>query len=397
MNEPPRRRIAHLDMDAFYASVELLRYPQLRGMPLVVGGSRNRLEAQHGERPWRRLEQYRGRGVVTTASYEARAHGVHSAMGLMRAAQLCPQALLLPADFDAYRRHSRRFKRIIARFTPMIEDRGVDEVYIDFSDADGGQEQGGRVLALRIQSAIREQLGLTCSIGVAPNKLLAKIASELHKPNGVTILFEADLAQHIWPLPCRRINGIGPKADARLGQLGIHTIGELARCERTWLTEQFGRHHGAWMHAAAWGWDERPVLTHSEPVSMSRETTFERDLHAVYDRGELRELFTTLCERLAQDLQRDGYAARTIGVKLRYDNFQRLTRDHTVEAPTNEAATIRRVAGGCLRRADLQRRLRLLGVRAGGLVKLADAAAGRVSAAPVDLPLFPDDPSAQEG
>ena len=204
---------------------------------------------------------------------------------------------------------------------------------------------------------------------MAPNKLLAKIASELRKPNGITILNEGDLESRIWPLPCRRINGVGPKAAARLEQLGIHTIGELARCERGWLSENFGRHHGAWLHEAAWGRDERDVVTHSEPVSMSCETTFERDLHAVRDRPELSALFTKLCERVATDLQRHGYAGRTIGIKLRYDNFQSVTRAVTLPMYTAEAAVIRRNAGLCLRRAPLERRLRLLGVRVGSLVK----------------------------
>ena len=371
-------------MDAFYASVELLRYPQLRGQPLVIGGSR----AAHAA-GLRRLREYAGRGVVTTASYEARAFGVHSAMGLMRAAQLCPDALLLPADFEQYRHYSQHFKQVIARHAPQIEDRGIDEVYVDFTAAPGGQEHGGRSLALRIQAAIHAATGLTCSIGVAPNKLLAKMASEFHKPNGVAIVYESELAQKIWPLACRKIHGIGPKAATRLEELGIRTIGELARCERAWLQQHFGPRHGEWMHAAAWGWDERPVVTHSEPVSLSRETTFDRDLHAVYDRDELRALFTTLCERVAQDLQRDGYVARTIGVKLRYDNFQRLTRDQTIALPTNDAAIIRRTAAQCLRRAPLERRLRLLGVKASGLALLA-AEAGALAGPgrPPELSLF---------
>lgn len=379
-------------MDAFYASVELLRYPQLRGQPLVIGGSRAAADADRlspaSQTPagLRRLRDYAGRGVVTTATYEARAFGVHSAMGLMRAAQLCPDALLLPADFERYREYSQRFKQVIAHYAPQIENRGIDEVYVDFSEVQGGQDQGGRSLALRIQAAIREATGLTCSIGVAPNKLIAKMASEFHKPNGVAIVFESDLADKIWPLPCRRIHGVGPKAAARLEQLGIRTVGELARCERDWLKAQFGARHGEWMYEAAWGWDDRPVVTHSEPVSLSRETTFERDLHAVYDRSHLRVLFTTLCERVAQDLQRDGYVARTIGIKLRYDNFQRVTRDQTIAVPTNDALIIRRVAAQCLRRAPLERRLRLLGIKASGLAPIA--VPGPAPAEAAELPLF---------
>jgi len=361
------RRIAHLDMDAFYASVELLRYPQLRGQSVVIGGGRRHDTQAESPQEFPRLRDYAGRGVVTTASYEAREFGVHSAMGLMKAAQLCPQAILLPVDFGEYRRYSSLFKQVIARFAPVIEDRGVDEVYIDFTAADGGQREGGRALALQIQAAIQQQTGLTCSVGVAPNKLIAKMASEFHKPNGISIVYESELVQKIWPLPCRKISGVGPKASARLERLGVRTIGELAGCERSWLVQHFGPHHGPWMHECAWGRDERAVVTRSEPVSMSRETTFERDLHAVRDRERLRALFTDLCQRVALDLQRHGYIGRTIGVKLRYDNFQRATREQTLAIPTSDAAIIRRTAGLCLKRAPLERRLRLLGVRVAGL------------------------------
>lgn len=381
-------------MDAFFASVELLRHPQLRGHPVVIGGSRAAAGPREGQ--LRRLREYVGRGVVTTATYEARRFGVHSAMGLMRAAQLCPEAILLPTDFEEYRRYSRSFKEVIARFSSQIEDRGVDEVYIDFTHAADGQSEGGRALAMRIQAAIREATGLTCSIGVAPNKLLAKMASEFHKPNGIAIVYESELAEKIWPLPCRRISGIGPKAGARLEQLGIRTIGELARCEPAFLAQHFGRHHGAWMHESAWGHDARPVVTHSEPVSISRETTFERDLHAVSDRAELRDLLTRLCERVAQDLQRHGYAGKTIGVKLRYHDFRRVTRDQTIEEHTSDAALIRRIAAHCLRRVPLEQRLRLLGVRVSGLVRAtAIAVAPPMQADPsVGLPLFDANPSA---
>ena len=381
------RRIAHLDMDAFYASVELLRYPQLRGQPVVIGGSRSELAA-HRRAQFALVRDYAGRGVVTTASYEAREFGVHSAMGIMQAAQLCPHAILLPADFNEYRKYSRTFKAVVAQFSPSIEDRGIDEVYVDFTQAEDGQAEGGRALALRIQAAIQAQTGLSCSIGVAPNKLLAKMVSEFRKPNGVSVLYDSELAPKIWPLACRKINGIGPKASARLEQLGIRTIGELAHCERDWLMRNFGPNHGSWMYESAWGWDDRPVVTDSEPVSMSRETTFERDLHAVRDRAELRALFTQLCEQLAQDLQRHGYVGRVIGIKLRYDNFQRTTRDLTIAGYTCDAAQIRRAAGQCLKRAPLERRLRLLGVRVGGLVRSDSPAARLVDARPGVLSLF---------
>ena len=402
---PRLRRIAHLDMDAFYASVELLRYPQLKGLPVVIGGSRRAcdgaLTAEGAGRPladipraaFPLLQDYAGRGVITTATYAARQFGVGSAMGLMKAARLCPQAILLPVDFDEYRRYSRRFKEVIAEIAPTVEDRGVDEVYIDFSAVPGGQREGGRVLARLIQKSIFEATALTCSIGVAPNKLIAKMASEFHKPNGISVVYEADLPTLVWPLACRKINGIGPKAGDKLAQHGIHTIGELAACTPGWLVQHFGKATGAWLHAAAWGRDERPVQTESEPVSMSRETTFERDLHAVHDRAELGHVFTDLCQRVADDLQRKGYVGKTIGIKLRYGDFKIATRDQTLALPTDDAATIRRVAGQCLKRVPLTQRLRLLGVRVGALSRAGQApqgaapAAGR-SADPYTAPLF---------
>lgn len=377
------RRIAHLDMDAFYASVELLRYPQLKGLPVVIGGGRRAddeaLVAQHGDRPlhkipvdaFPRLAGYTGRGVITTATYAARQFGVGSAMGLMKAAKLCPQAILLPVDFAEYRRYSRAFKTIILEIVPLMEDRGVDEVFIDFTDVPGGQREGGRVLARLIQKAIFDATGLTCSVGVAPNKLLAKMASEFKKPNGIALVFEEDLQAMIWPLACRKINGIGPKADEKLRGLGISTIGELAQQELDWLIDHFGQKTGAWLHDAAHGIDTRPVVLESEPVSISRETTFERDLHAVRDKTELGQIFTRLCEQVADDLQRKGYQGKTIGIKLRYDDFKGVTRDLTIEHPTADAQQIRRAAGLCLKRAPLAQRLRLLGVRVGALEKIA--------------------------
>ncbi|MEO7160906.1 MAG: DNA polymerase IV, partial [Polaromonas sp.] len=311
-------------------------------------------------------------GVITTATYAARQFGIGSAMGMMKAARLCPQAIVLPVDFDEIRRFSRLFKSTIAGIAPLMQDRGIDEVYIDFTDVPGGQREGGRVLARLIQKCIFDKTGLSCSIGVAPNKLLAKMASEFDKPSGISIVHEADLQARIWPLNVRKINGIGPKSGEKLAQLGIQTIGGLAALDRQFLIRQFGKASGAWMHEVAWGRDDSPVVTESEPVSMSRETTFERDLHAVRDKAELGAIFTRLCEQVAADLQRKGYVARTIGIKLRYDDFRIATRDQTAQAYTDDAKTIRKLAGQCLKRVPLDQRLRLLGVRAGALAKAGE-------------------------
>jgi DNA polymerase-4 len=417
-------------MDAFYASVELLRYPQLKDLPVVIGGGRRAIQdalevlratdlanadsdadPSEPETPWdaatqraalrripldafARLDSYTGRGVITTSTYAARQFGVGSAMGLMKAAKLCPHAVLLPVDFDEYRKYSRQFKGIITEIAPLMEDRGIDEVYIDFTDVPGGQREGGRVLARLIQKSIFDATGLTCSVGVAPNKLLAKMASEFNKPNGIAVMQESDLESLIWPLACRKINGIGPKADEKLKSHGIETIGQLAARDQQWLMDTFGQRTGAWLHAASHGQDDRPLSLESEPVSISRETTFERDLHAVRDKAELGAVFTKLCEQVAADLQRKGYVGKTIGIKLRYDDFKSVTRDLTIADYTADAKTIRHNAGLCLKRVPLQQRLRLLGVRVGTLVSADEAKLSKTSKEHPDhdptAMLFPD-------
>ena len=294
-------------MDAFFASVELLRYPQLKGLPMVIGGGRRKVDegsatlpkaaaGRHSGDAFPLLKDYVGRGVITTATYAARQFGVGSAMGHDEGRQAVPAGDRAAGGFRRSAAAFAPLQGVIREIAPVMEDRGVDEVYIDFTEVPGGQREGGRVLARLIQKSIFEATGLTCSIGVAPNKLIAKMASEFDKPNGISIVYEDDLQSRIWPLPCRKVNGIGPKADEKLKRLGIRTVGEIAARERDWLIEHFGKATGAWMHEVAWGRDNRPVVTESEPVSMSRETTFERDLHAVRDRAELGAIFTS-CAR----------------------------------------------------------------------------------------------------
>ena len=403
---PRNRLIAHLDMDAFYASVELLRYSELKGRPVAIGGGRRHapresVDPHTGQtaRTFATLADYAGRGVITTATYEARALGLHSAMGLMKAAALAPQCVLLPVDFDEYRRHSHMFKAAVRTIATEIEDRGIDEIYIDLTDVQPPSLRDGELrgddpwlraatVARAIKRAVRAATGLTCSIAVARNKLLAKIASELDKPDGLTLLRDADIEGRIWPLPARKINGVGPKTAARLETLGIRTIGELARAKRDWLIEQFGGHHGAWLHDAAHGRDERAVVTVSEPKSVSRELTFDRDLDPKRDRDALAGIFTELCEGVGEDLRRKGYVARTIGLKIRFANFKTVTRDQTLEAPTQDPRMIRRVAGECLKRVPLERRIRLLGVRVASLTEASIAPAPPAVAAEPTPSLF---------
>lgn len=352
-------------MDMFFAGVELLHYPELRGLPMVVGGrSADAPELlPDGSRRFHQLRDYVGRGVVTTSTYEARALGVFSAMGMMKAAMLAPDAVLLPANFDAYRHYSRLFKQAVAAVAPQIEDRGIDEIYIDLTD----HPEETRALALRIKQAVRDATQLSCSICIAPNKLLAKIGSDLDKPDGLTLLDEASIPTRIWPLRVSKINGIGPKAAQKLATLGIMTIADLARAEPALLQEHFGLSYANWLLDVAHGRDDRPVVTSSEPKSVSRETTFERDLHAKRDRAMLSDAFTALCMRVADDLARKGYAGRTVGIKLRYQDFRTVTRDLTLPVPTQDAGMIRRAAGECLKRVPLDRKLRLLGVRVSAL------------------------------
>lgn len=363
------RRIAHLDMDAFFASVELLRYPELVGEAVVVGGRRAHAPVTRadGRRDYARLRDYTGRGVVTTSTYPARALGVFSGMGLMQSARLAPEAVLLPADFEAYRYYSRRFKAAVAALAPCIEDRGIDEIYIDLT----AHAEASQPLAERLRDAVFAATGLSCSIGIAPNKLLAKLCSDLEKPRGITVLTADEVPTRIWPLPAKRINGIGPKSNERLARLGIESIGQLAATPLEVLVRHFGAANGAWMHRAARGEDARPLVIAAEPKSLSRESTFERDLHARHDRAELGEIFTGLCVRLADDLARKGYACQTVGIKLRYADFRAVTRDLTLDAAVADAAALRRAAGQCLKRVPLEARLRLLGVRAGKLVPLS--------------------------
>jgi len=361
----PERRIAHLDMDAFYASVELLRYPELRGQAVVIGGghAHQPRTLPDGSRRFSRLRGYVGRGVVTTSTYEARALGVFSAMGMMKAAQLAPDAVLLPVDFTAYRHYSRLFKQAVAGIAPRIEDRGIDEIYIDLT----GLATDSLALARQLKQAVFTATGLTCSIGISPNKLLSKLASELDKPDGITIIGPGDLERRIWPLAVSKVNGIGPKASARLQALDIHTIEQLARARPALLQEHFGLSYARWLVDVARGIDERPVRTYSEPKSISRETTFERDLDVRRDKAELSAIFRHLCEQLEGDLARKGYAGHTVGIKLRFDNFRTVTRDCTLPERVSSADAIHRAAGVCLKRVTLDHRIRLLGVRVSAL------------------------------
>ncbi len=361
-----KRRIAHLDMDAFFASVELLRYPELKGRAVVVGGRRvpPPVSGSDGGYTYGRLGDYVGRGVVTTSTYEARALGVFSGMGLMHCARLAPDAVLLPTDFEAYRHYSRLFKQAVASVVDVIEDRGIDEIYLDLT----ARAEPTALLAQQIKQAVSDATGLTCSIGVSPNKLLSKICSDLDKPDGLAILTADDLKTRIWPLAVSKVNGIGPKATAKLKGLGIETIGELAQASPALLLQQFGHQYGQWLHEAAHGIDERPLVTSREPKSLSRETTFEHNLHVRYDKAALTQITDELCDRVSRDLVGKSLLCRTVGIKVKFADFSVVTRDISLPQPIQSAQALREALADCLRRVQWHDRIRLLGVRASSLV-----------------------------
>lgn len=337
--------ILHMDMDAFFASVELKRRPELAGKPIVVGGSGD---------PTRR-------GVVSTASYEARKFGVHSAMPLMTARRLCPGCVFLPVDYAEYSRVSSIIKSVLLEFSPLMEDVGIDEAYLDISACAGGP----RETALAVKKRIFEATGLTCSVGIAPNKLLAKIASDLNKPDGLTEIGPGDVERLIWPLAARKLPGIGPKTETYLKGLGINTIGELAAKDMGGLEEIFGKSYAQYIYEASRGIHESPIITEWEAKSLSREETFEADTP---DWQTVARRLASLVRDVAGSMRDEGCTARTVTVKIRFEDFKTVTRARTLEGWTDSVEALRRAAFECLSRVELKgRRVRLVGFRVSGL------------------------------
>jgi DNA polymerase-4 len=343
------RRILHIDMDAFFSSVEQKRHPELVGKPVVIGG---------GGDPTKR-------GVVSTASYEARKFGIHSAMPLRTAYKLCPSAIFLPIDYEEYSRVSRKFKAVLGEFTEAIEDVGIDEAFLDISSVDNTSEG----IAKEIKKRIKEETDLNCSIGIAPNKLLAKIASDLNKPDGLTILTEEDIEKRIWPLPARKLQGVGPKTEAYLKEMGIKTIGELASLSLDRLIEEFGQSYGSYLYEASRGIDESELITHWEPKSISKETTFQKDI----DNWQLiAKNLVELTQDVVASMKEEGYRGRTVSVKVRFTDFKTYTRAKTLDKFTDSEGEIRRAAFDCLGRFELKKKVRLIGVRISNLEKVGN-------------------------
>jgi DNA polymerase IV len=345
-NDIRQRRIIHIDMDAFFAAVEEQRNPALIGKPVVIGGCGDPTK----------------RGVVSTANYAARKYGIHSAMPMMTAHKLCPHAVFLPVDYEAYVAASGRFKSTLYTITTIIEDVGIDEAYLDISELTDTSEN----IAAKIKAGIKEETGLTCSVGIAPNKLLAKIASDLQKPDGLTILNEEDIESRLWPLSTRKLYGLGPKTEAYLKNIGIETIGQLAAMTLEQLIEHFGSSYGQYLYDSSRGINDSPLITHWETKSISRETTFQKD---VKDWQAIAKTLAALVKQVVSDMRDGGHKAKTVTIKIRFSDFQTLTRAKTMDDYTDSEEVLRKAAFACLKRIELNKRVRLIGFRTSNLEK----------------------------
>ncbi|MDX6691573.1 MAG: polymerase [Solirubrobacteraceae bacterium] len=332
--------IAHLDLDAFYASVELLRRPELRGLPVIVSGSGPR-------------------AVVTTASYEARRFGIGSAMPTAKARRLCPDAVLVPPDFTAYRAASEAVMALVRDAADCVEVVGLDEAYLDL-----GALVAPRAAMRRLIGAIRAETGLDCSIGIGPNRLVAKVASDAEKPRGFVWLTREEACERFAGRPPGLVPGIGPKTVARLARLGIRTLGALAGAPEEQLVAEFGSNHGPDLRRRAQFHGSAVLTPVRVAVSESRETTFDVD---IADRDSLEHRLATLSDELCERLVAQERRGRTIAIKVRLDDFTTVTRARTVATATNDPATVRAVALELLREYAPARPVRLLGVRLASL------------------------------
>ena len=337
------RWIMHVDMDAFFASVEVLDNPALRGLPVIVGGQTMR-------------------GVVSTCSYEARRFGVHSAMPMMQAHKLCPNAVFLPVRMARYAEVSRQIMGIFHDLSPLVEQLSIDEAFLDVSGMErlyGTPEKVG----LLAKERIKQEVGLTASVGLAPNKFLAKMASDLHKPDGFTVIKHAEAQSFIAPLPVTKIFGIGAAAQQALSQFGVTTIGQLAAADIAILRRVFGK-NAERVHLLALGRDDRPVVPESEPKSIGREITFSEDLHGA---EACREKLLELSGLVGYRLRRKGYYGRTVTLKLKYNDFRTISRSLSGESYIACDEEIYALAVRLLQQVRLEQGVRLLGITVSGL------------------------------
>ena len=349
---PSPRAIIHVDMDAFYASVEQRDRPETRGRPVIVGADP------------------RGRGVVSAASYEARRFGVHSAMPIGRAFRLCPAGIFLPVDMEKYAAVSREIMDALAAFTPIVEPLSIDEAFLDVT-ASRALYGDGPAIARQIKATIRARVDLTASVGVAANKFVAKVASDLEKPDGFVVVPNGREAEFLAPLPISRLWGVGKVTGTELESMGIRTIGQLAQIPAAHLEARFGQ-HGPGLLDLARGLDDRSVMPDAPPKSMGAEETFGRDTQDV---ELLRATLREQSERVARELRGSGYAGRTVTLKLRFADFSTITRAHTGD-PTQDGLAIFQAVALLFGRVRLAQAVRLIGVSVSGL---GPAGAGQLS------------------
>ncbi len=344
---PAVRQIVHVDLDAFYASVEVLLDPSLRGKPVIVGGSPE------------------GRGVVSSASYQARACGVRSAMPVAQALRLCPQAIRVSPSHGVYGKHSRAVMEVLEGYTPVVEQLSIDEAFLDLTGCEALWGPAPEV-ARQIQERVRDECGLPCSLGVATNKLVAKIACGQGKPQGLVIVPPGQEAAFLAPLAIETLWGVGEAMGRRLRELGVTTIGQLAERSEAELVRLFGEGGGR-LHGAAQGLDDSPVHTERERRSISQEHTFGAN---VADRQTLQRRLLSMADHLAAGLRREGLVAQTVRLKLRYDDFETVTRQVTLDQPTDQADVLYGQALGLLdAHWNRQRLVRLIGLGASGLLR----------------------------
>ena len=342
--------ILHVDMDAFYASVEVRRRPELRGRPVIVGGAG-------------------GRGVVSAASYEARRYGVRSAMPSSRARALCPHAVFLPPDFTAYTAASRAVMKIFRDVTPLVEPLSLDEAFLDVA---GARRLLGRPaeIARGIREKIFAEQRLTCSVGVAATKFVAKLGSTRAKPDGMIVVPAADVLEFLHPLPVGALWGVGDKAAERLQRLGLTTVGDLARASQAMLRGAVGDAAAAHLHELSWGRDPRKVVPEHEEKSIGAETTFETD---VTDPAVLRRHLLALSDKVGARLRAAGQVGRTVSIKVRWSDFRTVTRSRTMATTTDVAREIFETSQALLRTLGVAEPVRLIGVRVEGLAPAASA------------------------
>ncbi|MCP4903152.1 MAG: DNA polymerase IV [bacterium] len=343
------RRILHCDMDCFYAAVHMRDEPALKGQPVVVGGSPE------------------GRGVVAAANYEARRYGIHSAMPASQAKRLCPTTVFVRPDFSRYRTESEAIFSIYRKYTPQIQPLSLDEAFLDVTDH-LGEYGSATAVAHEIRRVVSDEQRLTVSVGVGPNKLVAKIASDFDKPDGLTVVKPQEVEAFLAPLPIRRLPGIGPASEKRLNTMDIETVADLRALSLDRLLNRFG-HWGRSLWERARGIDERPVRVDRVRKSLSTERTFETNIEGILN---MDEILVRMAGEVAESLRRRELAGRTVTVKVRFSDFSTPTRSQTLDVPTASAATIAACARELLRRTDAQTRaVRLLGVGLSGLVPAA--------------------------